>query len=340
MPFSEGLKADFAELEKEILEPMRCRTPETDIYMKTSDSAQTTHIVRTFVSFSDWNLGNLCVLASHEPHKELFGMPCATASGIIGRVRAPTERLSRRWPVRSVPDVSVLLQRFRAYFAEAPATLVYLLALLVTWLTLQSADQRLTHQLIVSASTNVRNMRHDPLQVLIASAFWLGQTAFPWTVVLEFLVIVVAAERWLGTLRWILTFIAGHVGATLITFVGIVYAVDHDLLPARIDRTEDVGYSYGTYAVLMAFTYRLRGPWRYLVAGGFFAYLGYMVWHSRTFTDYGHVCAAAIGFVSYPLSNVIAVRYRRFRIAAQTRRASSESPSSAGSSIETQPAVR
>ena len=203
-----------------------------------------------------------------------------------------------------------LIRRGRTYFGGAPATLVYLFALLVTWLTLQGADQRLTHQLIVSASTNVRNMRHDPVQVLIVSAFWIGQTAFPWVVVVEFLLVSVAAERWLGTVRWILTFIAGHVGATLITVTGIVYAVDHDMLKVRIERTEDVGYSYGMYAVVMAFTYRLRPPWRYAVAGGFFAWLGFLLWQGHTFTDYGHVCAAIIGFVSYPISNMVIARWR------------------------------
>ena len=127
----------------------------------------------------------------------------------------------------------------RLYLSGAHGTLVYLFALTVAWWTLRGADPRLVHRLLISQSTNLHNMTHDPFQVLVASAFWIDGKASYVQLVAGFLLVVVPAERWLGTGRWVLTFAAGHAGATLVTVIG--YAVSHGLLNDRIARASDVG---------------------------------------------------------------------------------------------------
>ncbi|MGW4337956.1 rhomboid-like protein [Rhodococcus koreensis] len=204
--------------------------------------------------------------------------------------------------------------RARRYFTGAPATLVYLFTLLVTWWTMQGTDPSLTHHLIVSASTNLHNMRADPLQVLVASAFWTDSTGFPWLMIAGFLLVMVAAERRLGTRRWIATFAAGHVGATLVTVTGIAWALDHNLLAVNIARTADVGTSYGFYAVAAAFTMQFTGRSRLIWATALIGYLTLAASYGQSFTDYGHLAAIAIGFATHPVATLASRRWARSRL--------------------------
>ncbi|MGY4098630.1 rhomboid-like protein [Nocardia sp. R16R-3T] len=214
----------------------------------------------------------------------------------------------------------VTLRLIRSYFAAAPATLVYLFTILVTWWTLRGADQRVSHRLILSASTNLHNLRTEPLQVLGASAFWMDPGSNPTLAIIEFLVLMVAAERWLGTLRWIATFALGHIGATLIVATGIAYAVDHHLLTTRgITHAADVGYSYGFMAVAAIFAYRFRGLLRFAWAATLAVILGIAAWRGQTFTDYGHLTAMALGLAAYPAAALIARLWRRSRINTRRR---------------------
>lgn len=181
---------------------------------------------------------------------------------------------------------------------------MYLFTLTVTWWTLRGADPTLVRRLVVSQSTNLHNMTHQPLQVLVGSAFWLDDTDAFWFTVGQFLLVMAPAERWLGSRRWITAFVAGHVGASLVTVTGIAYAIHHGLLDNDIAHTADVGTSYGFYAVAALLTYRFTGrrqvAWAALLTG----YLIAMACWRQTFTDYGHLTAAAIGFALRPLAPV------------------------------------
>jgi hypothetical protein len=206
--------------------------------------------------------------------------------------------------------------RVRRYFAGAPATLVYLFTLLVTWWTVQGTDPNQTHHLIVSASTNLHNMQTDPLQVLVASAFWTDSTGFPWLMVAGLLLVMVAAERRLGTRRWIATFAAGHIGATMVTVTGICYALDHNMLAVDIAHTTDVGASYGFYAVTAAFIMHFTGRRRLIAASALTGYLLLAALYGQSFTDYGHLASIAIGFAIHPVATLASRRRARSRFAA------------------------
>ncbi|MFI6866705.1 rhomboid-like protein [Nocardia sp. NPDC050406] len=184
----------------------------------------------------------------------------------------------------------------RDHLAGAPASVAYAFTLFVTWWTLRGASELTGDRLIFSASTNLANMRRDPIQVLVASAFWVDGP-FPWEFIIVFLVVMAAAERWLGTLRWIFVFASGHIGATLITVTGIAHAVDRHVIPLRVAVASDVGPSYGISAVLAALTFRLRGWPRWAWLALLVLIYGAAMVDGRTFTDYGHVLALLIGLM-------------------------------------------
>ncbi len=183
------------------------------------------------------------------------------------------------------------------HLAGAPASCAYAFTLFVTWWTLRGISDFAGHRLILSASTNLHNMRRDPVQVLVASAFWT-EGGFPWTTILGFLILMAFAERWLGTVRWILVFAVGHVSSTLIVVTGISHAVDRGLIPLKVVVAADVGASYGFSAVLAALAYHLRGPARLVWIGALLGWFALGAWRGRTFTDYGHLTAVFIGLLT------------------------------------------
>jgi hypothetical protein len=65
-------------------------------------------------------------------------------------------------------------------------------------------------ELHARVARNVHHLTHDPVRVLIRSAFWLsGYELLFWAAL--FLVVLAPAERWLGTSRWLLAFASGHI---------------------------------------------------------------------------------------------------------------------------------
>ena len=59
------------------------------------------------------------------------------------------------------------------------------------------------------------------------------------------------------------------------------------------------------------FTYRLKGRWRWVWAVGIVAAVAVPYVLNRTFTDFGHLLAAAIGFSLFPLSRGAAAQARK-----------------------------
>ncbi|WP_040867822.1 rhomboid-like protein [Nocardia exalbida] len=203
-----------------------------------------------------------------------------------------------------------ILPAIRGHLGAAPASTAYAFTLFVTWWTLRGVGDSVERRLIFSASTNLYNMRHNPVQVLVASAFWT-EGGFPWATIAGFLVVMAYAERWLGTGRWILLFATGHIGATLLTVTGIDHAIDRGVIPLRVAVAADVGTSYGFSAVLAALAFRFRGRVRAVWAGTILVALGAALWVEPTFTDYGHLCAAVIGLAVGAIASLFWHRLER-----------------------------
>ncbi|WP_330179537.1 hypothetical protein OHB26_24145 [Nocardia sp. NBC_01503] len=230
---------------------------------------------------------------------------------------------------------------YQRLLAVAPASIAYAFTLFVTWWTLRGASDIVGRHLILSASTNLRNMQRDPIQVLLASAFWTDG-GFPWGDILILLTVMALAERWLGSLRWILVVAAGHVGATLLTVSAISHAVARDMIPFRVTVASDVGPSYGISAMLAVMAYRLRGRVRLIYAVGLLIWYGYALWNGPTFTDYGHLLALIIGFVLGGLAVLASRRLLAWRNSITRTGPTAERaavPSDPGDGIESAAAV-
>ncbi|MET7769827.1 rhomboid-like protein [Nocardia sp. NPDC005366] len=214
--------------------------------------------------------------------------------------------------LRSPRAMRRVLPAVRAHLGSAPASTAYAFTLFVTWWTLRGVGAAVERRLILSASTNLHNMRQNPVQVLVASAFWT-EGGFPWITIAGFLTVMAAAERWLGTARWIMLFATGHIGATVLTVTGISQAIDRGIIPVRVAMAADVGTSYGFTAVLAAMAFRFLGPVRWMWAVAIVVAVVVALWVDPTFTDYGHLCAAVIGLLVGGLASAFWRRVERMR---------------------------
>jgi hypothetical protein len=231
-----------------------------------------------------------------------------TAAGTASTRRPDVLELVRARSVGFVRDLPTMARAAAAALAKAPGTMAYLLAILVTWTTLEGTSSKQAEHLIETASTNLHNMTHTPARVLFASAFWIDRGDL-WVTLIEFVLVMAFVERWLGTLRMFTIFIAGHVGATLITVLGISLAIHAGWASESLAHTADVGVSYGFVAVAAAATYAIaHRRIRAAVIVAMVTYLGVSLAIGGTFTDYGHLTALGIGFAVFPLLRRLAPR--------------------------------
>jgi hypothetical protein len=151
------------------------------------------------------------------------------------------------------------------------------------------------HDVIVQrASTNLHNLARGHLGTLLGSA--LVVDAGPLYFWLPFLTCLLAlAELHLRTIRLVVAFVVGHIGATLLVAAALAAAVEFGWMPLSITRASDVGMSYGALAVLGAMTAVIPQRWRaawvgwWVSAGLAAAIIG------GDFTDAGHTVAVILG---------------------------------------------
>jgi uncharacterized membrane protein (UPF0136 family) len=220
----------------------------------------------------------------------------------LRRKWTPALRLAAAWK-RVRPSVLVYLRR-------SPATFTYLGVLTITTWVLLGTSDRVTNLLLQEQGTSLHQLRIDPVKVLIRSAFWAPGYAFlPW--VLLFTLVLAPAEYWLGTRRWLIVFATGHICATIGAAIALWFGIRYGWAARSLQRTVDVGVSYGFAAVAAIFTFRLPSRWRWpwaltLLGIGIGALF---IWQS--FDDVGHLLAIAIGFALYPLTKGASPRSRQ-----------------------------
>lgn len=185
---------------------------------------------------------------------------------------------------------------------QSPATFLLLAVISVTSLVLDVSADHAARTVLHHFSSNLAHLEQGRFGTLIASAFWLEDSTelVPWT--LLFFLVVAPAESWLGTGRWLLVFLIGHVGATLATVGGLWMAIDLGIASQRLAHSVDVGVSYGFFAVAAVLTYRLPRRWRPWYVMLLLIYPAWSTGANLTFTDFGHLVALAIGFALYPLA--------------------------------------
>ncbi|GAA4473949.1 membrane protein [Rhodococcus olei] len=188
-----------------------------------------------------------------------------------------------------------------AYIRRAPGTFIWLAILLVTTVVARILPDHVLNEVLGNRSTNLHHLEEDPVRVLVTSAFWLA--GGPWVSYLVlYNIFHVPAERWLGTLRWLVVCVIAHVGATYLSEGVLYWAIQHDDAPASAVNTLDVGVSYALAGVVGVLVYRIATPWRYLYAFGVVVFFLVPVLANQTFTDVGHLTAALLGFACYPLT--------------------------------------
>ena len=197
------------------------------------------------------------------------------------------------------------------YVKASPATFSYLMILSVTTMVMLSSSNQVVTLLLEEHSTNLHQLFNSPLRALALSAFWAPNYEFlVWAIL--FALVLAPAERWLGTRRWAVVFISGHVFATLGVAWGLWFAIRRGWASQHLENAIDVGVSYGFAALAAVFTFRFPRKWRWWWAGSLTTLVIVALLVGRTFTDSGHLLAVGIGFACYPLTRnpVVAERGR------------------------------
>ncbi|MFD4970888.1 rhomboid-like protein [Streptomyces sp. NPDC058424] len=190
--------------------------------------------------------------------------------------------------------------RAAAYVRSAPGTYVWLLILFLTTVALHHMSPQFEEHFLRHRSTNLRELSNDPVRVLFSSAMWIDSGHWlPYAVL--YTVFHAQAERWLGTLRWLLVCVTAHVLATLISEGAVLWAIQRHMVPESSVNTLDVGVSYALAGVVGVLTYRIALPWRYLYLAAVLAFYAVSLVTGHTFTDLGHFAAVLIGLGCYPL---------------------------------------
>lgn len=193
----------------------------------------------------------------------------------------------------SVAPIRRAARAVHDWIGAAPATHSYLLVLLVTSTLLRSLHPPTL--LLRAASTNLTQMGRSAPRVLFLSAFLLDGDR--WLMALVFFsLILVPLERWAHTWRWLIVLLSGHVGATLVTTVGIWADVRSNRGGDRLANTVDVGFSYGLFAGAAFLTFAPRRRAVRIIARLAFATILFVAFaRSHSFTNAGHIAASILG---------------------------------------------
>lgn len=205
------------------------------------------------------------------------------------------------WHTVLVGAPSRMANRGWRWIRSAPGTYLWLTALAVTTVIIDLLPPEEARQWLDHRSTNLHHLGQDPVRVLITSAFWTDGSGWLAYAVL-FTLFHANAERWLGTLRWLVVVVLAHVGATYLSQGVVLWAIRSEDAPERAMYILDVGVSYGLAGVAAVLAYRFVTPWRWVYVLGVLAVVVPPIFLNRTFTDIGHASAAAIGFACYPLT--------------------------------------
>ena len=186
--------------------------------------------------------------------------------------------------------IDVILSRV----ARVRFTVGYVAILTAVSFAILSVGPHARELVIQHASTNLHNLAHGRLGTLLGSAFVVD--AGPVYFWMPFLTcLLVLAELHLRSIRLMVAFVIGHIGATLVVVGALAAAVEFGWLPMSITRASDVGMSYGALAVLGALTAAIPRRWRP-------AWVGWWVFAAMAaavvggdFTDAGHTVAVILG---------------------------------------------
>lgn len=177
---------------------------------------------------------------------------------------------------------------------RADLAIVYCSAVLLVAAVLWIAPEATRDLVLEQTSTNLTNLRDRPIAVLLASAFVIS-TPGEVLLVLQLLVVLAYAQRFVGRLGSLAVGFMGHVGATVFTAMILTTGIFHGFVNASVATVDDVGVSYVMATVMGFLTVVVPRRWR----GWWIAFvLVYWVGPGlvvRNFTAVGHTTALVIG---------------------------------------------
>ena len=194
-----------------------------------------------------------------------------------------------------------LAHRVLAFARSAPGTFLWLTILLVNNIAINQFSPRFRYHFVLHHSTNLYELSHNPVRVLISSALWIDGGHW-WPYLILYCLFHAPAERRLGTARWLAVVAVSHVGATYISQSIVYYNIHHGTASPSAAFIPDIGVSYALAGVEGVLTYFIAAPWRYVYAAVLIAYYGDSLLADSTFTDVGHFTALLLGLACYPLT--------------------------------------
>jgi hypothetical protein len=193
-------------------------------------------------------------------------------------------------------------RRMWRFVRSAPLTYLWLIILAYTTTVAYDVNRQRLHHILVHRSTNLRHLDTNPIKVLIESLLWIdGRSWLPYYL-LVFTIFLAPAERWLGSLRWLLVGLAAHVGATYLSEGWLYWQIVRGAAPQSMENVRDIGVSYFAVGLVAVLSYHIARPWRWgYVAAVLLTFIVWLVWHPGL-TALGHGCAVLIGLCCYPLT--------------------------------------
>ncbi|MBC3761947.1 rhomboid-like protein [Quadrisphaera oryzae] len=206
------------------------------------------------------------------------GAPPAGQDG-DARPARPAGAQARRWP---------------RWARGGELALAYAGLVLAVAVVLAVLPEGVHRQAVLSASTNIENLRHTPAAVLLLSAFVVRDFAEV-LLLLPLVVVMTLCSRRIGRLSTVIAALFGHVGATLLVATFLAAGVRRGFVPHSVTTAPDVGVSYALagMAGLLAAAVPHRWRWAYVV-GGLVA-LVLLISVDTDFTNAGHLLAFGTG---------------------------------------------
>ncbi|MFH8981470.1 rhomboid-like protein [Streptomyces varsoviensis] len=224
--------------------------------------------------------------------------------GAAGPERKELDPLARgaRAVSADFPLSARAVRAVRAWVRSAPGTHIWLLIIGITSLVIAAASQGLETFLLHRTSSNIHELNKHPSQALLISGFWIESPSSFLLYAGLFELVHANVERWVGTLRWLLTVATAHIAATLVSQEVLLLAIRDHSLPHSMKHVVDIGVSYGLAAAAGVLTYRFPHPWRWLYAAGAILFFALPLLADATYTDVGHAISLAIGLAAWPLT--------------------------------------
>ncbi len=177
---------------------------------------------------------------------------------------------------------------------RADLAIVYCSVVLLVAVVLWFLPEGTRDQVYEDTSTNLANLRDRPISVLLASAFVISSPSEV-LLVLQLLVVLAYAQRFVGRLASLAVGFMGHVGATVFTAVVLTTGIFHGFVNPSVATVDDVGVSYVMATVMGFLSVFVPRRWRWWWVAFVVVYWVGPGLVARNFTAVGHTTALVIG---------------------------------------------